>query len=114
LDLIEKENIQGVIFISGDRHHSELTKLDRPDNYPLLELTSSTIAAGPNSKGCEEPNYLRVEGCCYNKRNYALVEITGKKEDRKIKFTIYGVDGKEAWSKEFKATDLQTPKSSSK
>lgn len=114
LDYIEKENIQGVIFISGDRHHSELTKLDRPGNYPLLDLTSSTITAGPNNKGCEEPNYLRVEGSCYNKRNYVLVEISGKKEERKIKFTIIGVDGKAVWSGEFKAIDLQTQKSGSK
>lgn len=114
LDFISKENIQGVIFISGDRHHSELTKLDRPGNYPLLDLTSSTISAGPNSRGCDEPNFLRVEGCCYNKRNYALVEITGKKEERKIKFTIIGVDGTPAWSREFKASELQTPKSSGK
>ena len=41
LDLISKEKIEGVIFISGDRHFSEVSKMDRYGAYPLYDFTVS-------------------------------------------------------------------------
>jgi alkaline phosphatase D len=41
---IGEEGVQGVLFLSGDRHFSELTRLDREGTYPLYDLTVSPLA----------------------------------------------------------------------
>ncbi|MBL0333099.1 MAG: hypothetical protein IPP65_09785 [Chlorobi bacterium] len=37
IDLILNEGIKGVVFFSGDRHITELSKLDRIGTYPLYD-----------------------------------------------------------------------------
>ena len=44
-DFIEQNNIQGIIFLSGDRHYGELLKMERPGNHPFYELTSSPLTS---------------------------------------------------------------------
>ena len=41
------QKIDGVLFVSGDRHFSELLKIDRPGAYPLYEFTSSPLTSRP-------------------------------------------------------------------
>src|SRR6266576_6390079 len=43
LDLLKRTKANGVLFISGDRHWAELSRLDRPGDYPLYDLTSSAL-----------------------------------------------------------------------
>jgi alkaline phosphatase D len=43
--MILKEGIEGVIFLDGDRHHSEITKLEREGTYPLYDFTISSFTA---------------------------------------------------------------------
>lgn len=107
LETIEKENIEGVVFISGDRHFSELTALERDNNYTLYDMTVSPLNSGAYSKGCEENNTLRVEGTCYNERNYGLLEITGKRKDRSLTLTIKNVSGKTIWMKSIHESELK-------
>ncbi|PJF33216.1 MAG: phosphodiesterase, partial [Phototrophicales bacterium] len=59
--LLEQERIEGVIFLSGDRHHTILSKMDRPASYPLYDLTSSALTAGTHTPRDDENN-LRVKG----------------------------------------------------
>jgi len=42
-DWLEQQRIDGVVFISGDRHFGELLKIARPGAYPLYEFTSSPL-----------------------------------------------------------------------
>lgn len=42
-DLINEHKINGVILISGDRHRSDIWKIDRPDGYPLYEFVSAKV-----------------------------------------------------------------------
>lgn len=106
LDAIEKSKIKGVVFFSGDRHFSELSKLERAGAYPLYDFTVSPLTAGPSNPR-EEPNTLRVPGTLYTNRNFGLVNVSGPKNDRRLKVTIYDTDGKEVWNKELKAEELQ-------
>lgn len=58
-ELIEKTGAEGVVFISGDRHHMEISCDRDPDTpYPLWDFTSSgmTDPVGRNN----EPNRYRV------------------------------------------------------
>ncbi len=42
-DLINDQKIDGVILISGDRHRSDIWKIERPRGYPLYEFVSAKV-----------------------------------------------------------------------
>jgi alkaline phosphatase D len=42
-DLINDKRINGVILISGDRHRSDIWRIDRPRGYPLYEFVSAKV-----------------------------------------------------------------------
>jgi len=109
IDTITKEAIPGVIFISGDRHFTELIMLPRKDSYPLYELTCSPLTSGVFTGARKEANTLRVEGTLVEEQNFALMKFSGKREERALTMSIYNKDGKELWSRTIKASDLQVP-----
>ena len=104
LSLIKEENIPGVIFLSGDRHHSEITKMERQGTYPLYDITSSSLTAGVFT--LEENNQWRV-GEPIKQHNFALFNISGPRKDRVLKCTFYDKDGKEIRSINIKASELK-------
>jgi Phosphodiesterase/alkaline phosphatase D len=109
IDTITKEAIPGVIFISGDRHFTELTMMPRKDSYPLYELTCSPLTSGIFTGARKEANTLRVEGTLVEEQNFALMKFSGKREERMLTIAIYNKEGKELWSRSIKASDLQVP-----
>lgn len=42
-DLINDKKIDGVILLSGDRHRSDIWKIERPRGYPLYEFVSAKV-----------------------------------------------------------------------
>jgi alkaline phosphatase D len=72
IELIRSTNANGVVILSGDRHHSELSRLDQDAPYPIYDLTSS----GLNKPGLEkdEPNRHRV-GQRYPLSNFGLITL---------------------------------------
>ena len=105
---IQDNDISGVFFLSGDRHHTELSKMDRPGNYPIYELTTSPLTAGASGDYAQnEPNYYRVPDTYFGKRNFAILELSGERTDRELKIIIMDNQGKEVWTKTIKAKDLQ-------
>ncbi len=97
LRAIETEGINGVIFLTGDRHFSELSKLERYHNYPLYEFTASPFTSGPNPR--DEPNYLRLESTLVQERNFGLIEVSGQGGERSLKFSVYDKNGDELWTR---------------
>ncbi len=107
INSITREKIKGVIFISGDRHFSELTAFPRQGTYSLLDFTVSPLTSGPFAEACQkENNYLRVSGTCYDKRNFGMIEISGKRTERMIKFLLFDPNGKQIWEKSYSDFDL--------
>lgn len=106
LSALESQNIKGVVFLSGDRHQTELSMLKREKTYPLYDLTVSPLTASAYDSS-KENNYLRVPNTIVTKRNFAIMNVSGKKKDRKLNFAIYDTDGKEIWNKEIKETELK-------
>ncbi|MEW6195073.1 MAG: alkaline phosphatase D family protein [Bacteroidota bacterium] len=94
LDLIHQNNIEGVIFLTGDVHRTELTKMIRDNAYPLYDITTSPMTAGPSKV---YPNDWRVDGTVFTQRNYSIFEVTGPRKDRTLKCTVYDTNGKELW-----------------
>jgi alkaline phosphatase D len=103
---IERLKINGVIFLTGDVHYTELSKLDLKEGYPLYDLTVSPLTSGVFGKNAEA-NPLQVKGTLVRKHNYALLKVTGTQKDRKLEINIYDKDGKKLWSKLIKSNELK-------
>ncbi len=110
LTAIERENISGVMFVSGDRHHTELTKLNRTGTYPLYDLTSSPLTSSSHADDGEQ-NTWRVPGTLVNERNFSVLHFTGNGAERAVVISDYTVTGKEVWKQVIKASELQSGKS---
>ncbi len=106
LSAIKKEGISGVIFLTGDRHFSEITKMEREGTYPLYDFTLSTMSAGP-SKPDPSKNFWRVPGTLITERNFGVFKITGPKNDRVLNCKVFNKDGVELWSYDINANSLK-------
>jgi alkaline phosphatase D len=106
LDLIAKEKIEGVIFLTGDRHFTELSKLERQGSYPIYDFTISPFSSG-HYNGEGEPNSLRVPGTFVAKRNFAKITVDGKRNDRTLTCIVYDKDGKELWQYRIHENELK-------
>ncbi len=106
LNLIEEEGITGVIFLTGDRHFTEISKMKRRGTYPLYDFTISPFTSGANTHK-PEPNFYRVPGTHVTVRNFAIFEISGTRKNRVLKCTDYDKDGKVLWEYSIKANDLR-------
>lgn len=109
LNLIHEEKISGVLFLTGDRHHSELTKLDREGSYPLYDFTISSFTAGV-SPGKDELNTLRVPGKIADEHNFAIFTVSGKNKNRILKCTVYDVKGNALWDYSIDENELKLKK----
>lgn len=54
MDFLKEYKVNGVLFLTGDRHHSEIIKVDRPGTYPLYDITVSPLTSGTHSFGGPE------------------------------------------------------------
>jgi alkaline phosphatase D len=73
LDLLHATRANGVVFISGDRHWAELSRLDRDGEYPLYDLTASGLTES-HARGTPTPNRFR-DGPTYHDVNAGLLTI---------------------------------------
>jgi alkaline phosphatase D len=106
------EGINGVIFLSGDVHFSEVTKVVRTgggskeigktgiagEAYTFIELTSSPLTSGswPGADKEENPNRLDIfpgEMDRVGQRNFATISFSGPLEDRAMTIRYYDSDG---------------------
>lgn len=99
--------VPGVVFVSGDRHHAELTRLDRPGLYPLYELTTSPLTGAAIPAGHAEANTLREAGTFTAERNFALFDVAGAPQSRTLTMTLCNAEGRPLWKRALRATDLQ-------
>jgi len=106
---ITDEKIPGVIFLTGDRHHTVLHRLNRFDTYPLYDFTVSPLTSGPGKPSDKEKKTdTFVEGTATESiRNFSTFEITGKATDRVLKVTIFDTKGTSQWTREIKASELK-------
>lgn len=89
IDLIAKTKATGVVFISGDVHWGEISKMETTNTYPLYDVTSSGITQTWTST---EPNKNRV-GNVIVQNNIGLIEIFYKDQDPLIKLNLYDKNG---------------------
>jgi alkaline phosphatase D len=109
LDFIKQHKIEGVVFLSGDRHHTELLKLELEGLYPLYEFTNSPLTSGFNANLRDElKNPLRVEGTLVNtERNFGFAKVSGERNNRLLTFQTYSVKGELLWQYEISEKELK-------
>lgn len=95
--------VPGVLFLSGDRHFTELLKLDRPGAYSLYDFTCSPLTSGVFEKIGETEegkNLLRVPGSLVTEHNFGRLSVTGSKGERVLKIESINSKGevKFSWS----------------
>ncbi|MCB0737701.1 MAG: alkaline phosphatase family protein [Bacteroidetes bacterium] len=108
LAALDRERINGVFFLSGDRHHAELSKLEREGAYPLYDLTTSPLTSGTHMSR-DEGNTLQVPETLVSERNFALLNFSGEFKNRSMKMQIINNLGKLKWEKTLLANDLKYP-----
>lgn len=93
MKFLQENKINGVLFLTGDRHHSEVIKIERPDTYPLYDVTVSSFTAGTTSfAGPEAISPYRVLGIG-GKNNYGKFSFSGKRGERKLLVEFFGTKG---------------------
>jgi alkaline phosphatase D len=105
IDLIKKTQANGIVFISGDVHWAEISKIGVPDGYPLYDVTSSGIT---QEWSHIEPNDNRL-GEAFAPNNAGMIEIDWDPKDPVIQFKIIDVSGAEVLSHQVRLSELQFP-----
>lgn len=90
-DLIDKTNANGVVFISGDVHFSEISKTDEGP-YALYDFTSSGIT-NSNENWSQAVNKYRL-GKAYAEPNFGLINIDWNENDPLITMQTISADDK--------------------
>lgn len=106
---LHEAKIEGVLFLSGDRHHTEISRLEREDAYPLIDITCSPLTAGTH-KPRDEGNTLQIKDKTFYNRNFGIIEVSGKRRERILQLTIYDSDGNKAFDYTINAQDLRYPR----
>lgn len=111
LEWVRESGVEGLIFLSGDRHFGELLRLPDVAAYPLFEITTSPLTSSPwqgvgDTREAENP--ALVEGTMTTQRNYARLEAHGAEEDRKLTVTFKSSNGERIWSRTIRAADLRS------
>lgn len=100
MKFIADSKINGVLFVTGDRHHSEIIKVERTNAYPLFDITVSPLTSGAyKATGPEENNPFRVSKET-SVQNYAKFSFSGTEKDRKLNVDFIGTRGEtlDSWS----------------
>ncbi len=106
LTRIEEENIKGVIFLTGDRHNTELSRMETEKGFIMYDLTVSSLTAGSNTRADKEDNKNRVDGTVVMAHNFAIVEVTGKRKERILNITIFDTKGEELWTRKIDSAEF--------
>ncbi len=93
-DFISHNNIKGVMFLTGDKHYSEICKRDW-NGFPLYDFTCSplTSPALPRRIFGAYHNPWRIKGTDYPLKNFGRISISGEKGNREMKIEIFGRGG---------------------
>lgn len=101
-NLIKAAKANGVIFLTGDVHYAEISKLTVPGLYPLYDVTASGITS---TWDFATPNDNRIEGPVME-NHFGLLTVDWSQTDPKISFLIFDVDGKKRIDRSITLSEL--------
>lgn len=103
LKTIQKTKANGIIFLSGDTHWAEFSKISPEIGYPLWELTSSGLTEEWKQVS---PNKHRI-GPFTHKANYGLIDLNLSAPNPTITLSIKNADGLIQIQNTLSLSDLQ-------
>ena len=96
IDFLSNQKINGVVFLTGDRHHSEVIEMQRPNDYPLYDITISPLTSGVGKvSGKELDNSFRVANTLIEAQNFGKISFFGSKGNRTMKVDFIGKNGEQ-------------------
>lgn len=110
---IAREKIQGVVFLSGDRHHTLLMKMDREGDYPLYELTNSPLTSNPTLalSDAEAADPWVLPETVVLERNFGRLRVHGKAGERVLTIETRDKQGELIWEYDIPESELKAPQS---
>lgn len=102
VDLIKSTKANGVLFISGDVHYAEISRLNVEGGYPLYDVTASGITS---TWDFAAPNDNRIDGAVME-NHFGLLTVNFD-EDPDIKMEIIDYTGKTRISRTIKVSELK-------
>ena len=106
MKMLKESNVRGLVFLSGDIHHTELSKKEFEDHYPFYELTTSSLTAGIYENDNNDNDYL-VDGTEVYEHNFSILEVSGERTKRVLKIKSINHKGELIWERTINATDLK-------
>ncbi|MFM2359254.1 MAG: hypothetical protein RLY16_1247 [Bacteroidota bacterium] len=106
LDLIKKTKANGVMFLSGDVHYAEISKLTDPGLYPIYDVTASGLSS---TWLFATPNNNRIEGPIME-NHFGMLTINWKLTDPTIKMEIWDVSNNQRIEHTVKLSELSFKK----
>jgi alkaline phosphatase D len=96
LELIKKTKANGLVFLTGDVHYAEISKLEEPGLYPIYDVTASGITstwdfATLNKNRIEGPvmdNHFGLITVTWEKDPVIRMEIIDKFNNQRVEYTI--------------------------
>jgi alkaline phosphatase D len=112
INFIVVNKISGVIFLTGDRHHTELIKnttVETKLGYALYDLTSSAISsrASDLSKSPEFNNPMRVANTLVMENNFCNISISGTRGKRILNMQCFDKNGSLKWEHKLGEDELK-------
>jgi len=107
--LIRETGAERVLFISGDRHHGELSRIDGVAGYPLYDLTASGLNVARGWR--DEPNRYRVGRLCGDD-HFGLIRLDWNHHDPIIFLELYDTDGERRLQEIVRLSALQRTEAS--
>ena len=107
LQRLKEEQIKGVIFLSGDRHHIVIHQLAREGNYTLIDLTVSPLTSKAYEPVKSELSGSMINSTIVSTRNFGLLSFSGDKKNRTLTIEIFDKDNQMKWTQSIKASELK-------
>lgn len=104
-DTLRTSGAEGLVLLSGDRHRAGIYRHPEAIDYPLYEITSSSLNVPiPNLK--EEAGPRRL-GPTYGKVNYGAIDIDWQQQT--VRLEVRDLDGQGVLSETIELTGLRPP-----
>ena len=87
---IEKEQIEGVLLISADRHRSDAWKIERPEGYNFYDLMSSKLTNVHTHKVMPGSLFGYNRMC-----SFGVLAFDTTREDPQVQYRIYNIENEE-------------------
>lgn len=124
---LKKHQIEGIVFLSGDIHYSELTMAESIPktvtqkepfefNYPLYEFTVSALTSYRdifvpihNDSRFDQVKMLgdKKKTSLYKKNNFGSIKISGPANNRACTLALFKRNGNGIWTYSINANDLK-------